>query len=390
MEAKLENMKRYFFITDDVEQIERGAICYVIGRKGTGKTAICEYLTRRENQNRFSTKLSFKNYPFNELYSLRNEQYTYPNEYITFWKFLIYSEIAQLMMDNPKIEKSKRRLLEKIYKDDIKQSLATKISKWTSGEFNFSIFGFGGGITIDKILDDNTASWINRTKILEQFIIENLDDSYYFIAFDELDEDYKFKDIHDGKLSYSSLLTSLFKAVQDVKSVCINEGLRIMPIIFLRDDVFSLLQDPDRTKWGDFSFELDWTYDQLKSMIAYRLSRSIDAGGSLLPFDDVWVKLFSPEPLQLNQNSRISIYDYISGFTHQRPRDFIRFIRDCAGDCLKRKKPLITPEIVKRIEKKYSNYFRSELEDEIFGILPDTNTRTFGCHLYLSAVYFQL
>lgn len=89
--------------------------CYVIGRKGAGKSAICEYIVKQKSYNSFSVKLSFKNYPFNELYSLQNEKYTQPNQYITLWKYLIYSNICKMMVENENIENSVRVELEKLY-----------------------------------------------------------------------------------------------------------------------------------------------------------------------------------------------------------------------------------------------------------------------------------
>ncbi|MEQ2936098.1 hypothetical protein AAAX57_20400, partial [Bacteroides fragilis] len=68
LDAKLEDTDRYFYSQNEVDDILSGEKCYVIGRKGTGKTAISEYLLKKANF-KFSEKLSFKNFPFNELYS---------------------------------------------------------------------------------------------------------------------------------------------------------------------------------------------------------------------------------------------------------------------------------------------------------------------------------
>ena len=44
LDSKLEDNNRYFFHTAIVEKIMQGRISYIIGRKGTGKTAISEYM----------------------------------------------------------------------------------------------------------------------------------------------------------------------------------------------------------------------------------------------------------------------------------------------------------------------------------------------------------
>lgn len=99
LEAKQENEDLFFYI-DDVNSIKEGEKCYVIGRKGMGKTAISEYLYNQSSEHIFSERLSFKNFPFNLLYTLDNSNYTSPNQYITIWKYLIYNGICKMMAKN--------------------------------------------------------------------------------------------------------------------------------------------------------------------------------------------------------------------------------------------------------------------------------------------------
>src|ERR1700680_1492638 len=59
-EAKSEDNDRYFWHVREVDHIARGDKYFVIGRKGSGKTAICEYFNRQRQFNVFAEKLSFK------------------------------------------------------------------------------------------------------------------------------------------------------------------------------------------------------------------------------------------------------------------------------------------------------------------------------------------
>ncbi|WP_148651025.1 hypothetical protein [Pseudodesulfovibrio indicus] len=61
LEAKQEDVERYFYHSESVDQVVNGEICYVIGRKGAGKTAICEHLTTLSGPTIFTKKLTFKN-----------------------------------------------------------------------------------------------------------------------------------------------------------------------------------------------------------------------------------------------------------------------------------------------------------------------------------------
>ncbi|MBA1324544.1 hypothetical protein [Pseudomonas plecoglossicida] len=63
VEAKLEDTGRYFFHTDVVDKIASGAKSFVIGRKGSGKTAIAEHLTKNLHYSRFAKNSHLKTFP---------------------------------------------------------------------------------------------------------------------------------------------------------------------------------------------------------------------------------------------------------------------------------------------------------------------------------------
>src|SRR2546425_8641170 len=143
LEAKLEDIDRYFYFVDEVNEIVSGNKAYVIGRKGTGKTAISEYISRSQRFDTFTEKLTFKNFPFNELYTLRNESFNHPNQYITVWKFVIYSCVCKMMIRNENISSELRSRLSKVFAVDATASLSRTIAKWTTGEFGLTVLGSG-------------------------------------------------------------------------------------------------------------------------------------------------------------------------------------------------------------------------------------------------------
>ena len=118
-EAKAENNDQYFWSVKEVAQIQTGEKYFVIGRKGSGKTAICEHFNQLRQHDVFSEKLSFKNFPFNELYSHKNQKFTTPNQYITLWKYLIYSSVCRLMLKNEAVDSKLRTELTKLYGDEL-------------------------------------------------------------------------------------------------------------------------------------------------------------------------------------------------------------------------------------------------------------------------------
>jgi hypothetical protein len=201
----------------------------------------------------------------------------------------------------------------------------------------------------------------------------NIDDAHYFIVFDELDEDYAYMLEPTRKQQYYALLTSLFKAVQDVKATFPSTKHTILPVIFLRDDIYEGVRDPDKTKWMDLTIDLDWSIPNLQSVIAFRISRAEDPISPGDIFQKSWNKVFSPYPVSVGTRQRrtMSSFNYITRSTMLRPRDYIKYLQSCAADCLAVNHQLVEPNTVVQVDKAFSNYLRSEVEDELGGILPE-------------------
>lgn len=374
LEAKLEDSK-YFYNYKEVQTILDNKRCYVIGRKGAGKTAICSHIVKEKSYDCFSERLTFKNFPFNELYGLRNEKYTAPNQYITIWKYLIYSSVCKMMVNNEKIDGDVRHQLSQIYpKNDVKQ-LARKVSEWTSAEFGVNILGNGGNLKASRDISSPVKGidWIEKVNILEDIIINYCDESKYYIVFDELDEDYRDVSNQNESSQYKSLLTSLFKAIQDVKSIILETTLNIRPIVFLRDDIYALLNDSDKNKWSDMKIDLEWTEERIKNMIAYRISKDVNPNGNILTFNKAWDKIFRHGDMSYGgyRSKRISTFDFISRSTQMRPRDFIKYIQACCEHAMEKGESYVSSDTIRHVDRAFSNYLRSEITDEIYPLVPE-------------------
>ena len=375
LEAKFEDNERYFYHVKEVSQIEDGDKSYVVGRKGSGKTAISEYLARMSRHDVFSEKLSFKTFPFNELYSLANDGYTAPNQYITLWKYVIYSSICRSMARNEKIDGEVKKELEELFGID-RLTLKRRISKWVSKEFSFTLFGVG--LKIAKVAPAalDSEDWTQRVDFLEDVIREYIDSSRYYVIFDELDEDYR--NIIEAKQHdrYTALITSLFKAVQDVRATFSDEpAINLRPIVFLRDDIYEIIQDSDKNKWNDHKIELGWNRSEIQSLVAFRITRAIDATAKKpLSFPKAWERLLGKEKMRMGsgKSKSISSFDFIARSTYLRPRDFVKYLQACsklAADGHGR----ISAGIIRKVDTAFSNYLKEELRDELFAVLPDIN-----------------
>lgn len=369
VEAKKEN-QAYFYYIQEVSEITSGKKAFVIGRKGSGKTAIAQYMYEVHDANVFSTKLSFKNFPFNVLYALENSrEYAAPNQYITIWKYVIYSCLCKNMVSNQKIENGVREKLAKLYGDSPITALNKLIERWTSTGFGIEVLGVGFNYERERTKDDVT--WIDIVDILEQVILDYSDDSSYFFLFDELDEDYKDFTSESESRNYKCMLTSLFKAIQDIRSTFSAAGRKIFPVVFLRSDIYSQIKDSDKNKWRESIIDLEWNTSKIKKMLAHRLCVAMNIEDTT--FETVWYSVFSNRNVNMGNKRlrQMDIFSYIERSTEMRPRDFVQYIIECVTIANERLEAPILPMTIRDADDNFSEYLKGETIDELFPVLPE-------------------
>jgi hypothetical protein len=74
-----------------------------------------------------------------------------------------------------------------------------------------------------------------------------------------------------------------------------------------------------------------------------------------------------------NDKRQMNTFDYIARSTLLRPRDFVSYLQSCAEYALGQSSA-ITPDVVKLVDKAFSNYLREEFTDELFAILPEISS----------------
>ena len=371
VEAKFEDIPKYFFKGDEFSKIMEGDYSLVLGRKGSGKTAIAEYIVRSEIQEIYQAqKLSFKNFPFNELYGLSDDRFTHPNQYITIWKYVILSFVCRMIGENPKTDPLVAKQINKAFGNNADTNLAAVIRKWTVGKVNLSFFGFGGGVEKGE---QSEQDWIRSVEQLESIVIKYANGYRYFIVLDELDEDFKDVIGRYKNDQYLQLLTSLIKAVSEIRSISVTNNLKVFPVIFLRDDIFDLLRDNDKNKLVDVTLELQWDQQKISDMLAHRIWKSSTGAVSGPNFEEAWTALFMHRWTKYGyqQKKRMATFDFIARSTHMRPRDFIRYLQLAAAHELKSGNEKIQGGTLRHVDASFSPYLKNELIDEIESIIPE-------------------
>jgi ABC-type branched-subunit amino acid transport system ATPase component len=110
--AANEDMRKYFFQFHEFDRIAKGEIAIVLGRKGVGKTALCEYLHATTSDKRKTIVLSFKDFMFKEMYSLGENTKARNSQYVNVWKLIILSATCWLMSKDSLVDYKTRRSLQ--------------------------------------------------------------------------------------------------------------------------------------------------------------------------------------------------------------------------------------------------------------------------------------
>ena len=99
-----------------VSKIEKGEKTIVIGRKGTGKSAIYTYICNEYKKE--SVKLVLNDYPWQLHDKFRNEVVSERECYVNSWMFLLYIEIAKkIVIDDESIwSSSEKREIKRLKK----------------------------------------------------------------------------------------------------------------------------------------------------------------------------------------------------------------------------------------------------------------------------------
>lgn len=380
----------------DILKDPRDTRCYLIGRTGSGKTALLMQLKRAKRNNVIEIRpenLSL-GYIVNSsaVRTLRDHNVPLAPLFVALWKHIIIVEIIrhrysikdrtarQFFMDDlmDRIAQDTSKVAALEYFRDFQDSfwhptdlrvreLTDTIDRGVNAETELGVEGFKGTLGGEASRSSEERSeltaryqdYVNRTQLprLHQMISvlddDILDDPARFtwIVIDDLDKDWV-----DDELA-NELIRCLFQAVLDFNKV---RNLKI--IVALRENLFQELDFSGRhaaqeEKYRAQTMHIRWSKTDLIGMLDERvLSGAEDAG--IADLDTVSAML----PNRNENARRKSAVDFILHRTMKRPRDAISFLTRCLeqGDGT----PHVTWEHIEAAEFAYSEDRLLALRDE--------------------------
>jgi hypothetical protein len=391
-----DNLVNYFYDNGVLQTVLSSKSSFlVLGRKGAGKTAVFRYL--QENPRKYLSdddvlvSLSFEDYNWKVHSLLTNAETAESLAYKQSWRFVILVEMIKAYairctensVKIPKPIAKAQQLLEKLFEHPlptIYQLIGRKLLGLSTlklpragldlenGDFD-SVEVSGGEVSFDEVATNNdirTALAQNISNIivfLDAAITESKPLQFRtIICFDRVDEAWD-----DVSLDVSrKVLAGLVSACDALTAK--YDGL-IRPIVFLREDIFSVLPLNDSNKLReDCGALLKWDRDDLINLLLRRLSFFAEQKGvdAIVDFETLFDKT------EMRQRSKPP--NYLLKRSMMRPRDMICFLsrtvdamRDSANDPFEKmpgEYQNLSVEAIYAAEPGYSEWLRQELLDE--------------------------
>jgi energy-coupling factor transporter ATP-binding protein EcfA2 len=363
VEAEEDAVLQFFVSTSITSNIENGKSFLVLGRKGSGKTALFRYFTEDKHVNH-STGLNLNGYPWKIHETIKDEGVENVESYVASWKYLIAIELAKLAIDRANRPQMTEVIAIREFLSDnygtqsptIKSIFALDSLK-ISGDLEPQLFGCKlGKISLQRTDKMRLGHELNALteKLLESVVkISNASDVQpLYLHFDELDRG--ITELSDAR---KEMIIGLVLAAKETNKYLNDAGLNMKSVVFLRTDIWEQLKFSDKNKISQTnSDKIEWDDESLLGLMNKRIQVKLGDQHNWETIDDG------------KRIKRQQKWKHIIDRSFMRPRDVISFM----NLLLETVKKLEEEEIivfenrhVVDARPKYSQYLKSELDDEI-------------------------
>jgi hypothetical protein len=369
----------------DVIELRRHMI---IGKKGSGKTAIFKKIITTKAPDFFAYGHTFSDYPWH--YHEKQARIGIPDfdKYTHSWKYLILLSAAKIALnqdqslpfDAPSMDEMLR--LESFVVDtygsrdpDLSQVFSPikhlKLKPYFELDWKILKTGISPEAVpvteLPTIIQEVNASFLRR-------VLRCLNPgNKYYIAFDQLDLGFD-----TNSPEYANRLIGLLLASRDINLAAKEAGIKLFAAVFLRDDIYDHLHFEDKNKMTEnFVSLIEWdtprTKKTLKALMERRFSTVL---GDEAERNVAWDAVFNEEREMPSHQSK---YEHMRDRTYLRPRDLIKFAncalsryKERAGGGAGEDHPhKIDNADVHNARTEFSEYFLREIDDEVHKHMPD-------------------
>jgi hypothetical protein len=377
-ENEMRTLQSYYLRTDAFNRAFRGEVQLVVGRKGSGKSAIFLQIRDKERSKGNNVVLDlkpegYKLIKFKELILSYLQEGTFHHTIIAFWEYILLLEICHRALENDKKRYLNNSELFRPYRE-LEESYKAE-SYLTEGDFSERM---------SRLMDDLTKSYKSTygedkhvrlsaaeiTSLLYKSDINLLREkltSYLkhkdkvWLLFDNIDKGWPSSGLeHEDFI----IIRTLIDAVRSIQRQLSKERIEMYPVVFLRNDVYELLVEKTSDRQKEAKELIDWVdSDLLREVIRLRIASSLNM--DTLDFSSIWRQIC------LTHYKGEETSQYLIERCLMRPRFLINLISQCKGFAVNLNHSRIEEEDIEKGFKAYSTDLLTDISYEIRDVLPD-------------------
>lgn len=355
-------LREGFLRTAAYEAALKGRKRLVIGRKGSGKSAICMALAAMPGNAQVACLVTPDQVSQDEIRRFQLQGVTEEITKSLFWRYLLSVQIAKHLVTHAQDAHSKKlpdsiKLLIKFLEANGQNSDPKRHEQfWRSAQRlkTLEVGAFGASLKIG--VDDETPSegvqTSSRLKVVEACLSQASaqlacppDHPQLLLLIDQLEN------VWSNDPASRAIITGLLLAAKHVTAKFPGIGC----VVFLRTDIYDGLPFTEKDKFRSDEMRIEWTPSLLQDLAVARARASV---GADLQADQLWTSLF---PAHIHG---MDIGDYLVSRTLRRPRDLIQFANQCRDTAEKNGHSVITPADVEEAEIRFSQWKLQDLAGE--------------------------
>ena len=380
-ENEMTTLALYYLNIDQFERALRGEVNLVVGRKGSGKTALFIQLrdTIRADRRNIVVDLKPEGY---QLVRIKEDILEYLSDgarqhlITAFWEYLIYLEIAYKLLEK---DQKAHRYRHDIHEAYVELSDAYHVEDFSSeGDFSERLatlsqrlgarykeeYGKQGGrrLTANEVTELVYTHDIKQLRTLISNYLQRKNSVW--VLFDNLDKGWSTQGVD---MIDAIVLRCLVDAGRKAEREMRKADNAVHCIVFVRNDVYDHLMrnSPDYGK--ELRATLDWNdADMLREMLRLRLVSGMHGDLDEMDFQTVWHELCSSHYRGEETSS------YLIDRSLMRPRNVLKLFNHWRGFATNFNRQRIEEGDIEKGLKAYSADLLEELDRELTDVFPET------------------
>lgn len=374
-ENEFQTLGEYYLRTDQYKRAARGEVNMVVGRKGTGKTALFSQLRNEKRANVRNIVVDLKPEGY-QLIRLKEDVLDYLAEgarthlITALFEYLFYLEICYKLLEK---DRDKHIRDGRLYQPYRKLLEVYETGSASEGDFSERLLGLSQQLIVDFKARFGTATnqRLTATEVTELVHKRNIRDiretlSAYlafkdsvWVLFDNLDKGWSPHGLTAGDVL---ILRCLIDAARKIQRELQGDGHDFHCVVFVRNDVYQILVEASADYGKESRAVLDWTDpDLLREMLRRRLIRNS------LPEDTPFGRVWSQICISHYHGEETS--QYLIDRSLMRPRNVIKLLAHCRGFAVGLERARIEEVDLEKGLRAYSIDLITEADQELTDIL---------------------